>query len=79
MVIAAAVMPCRGIAVVRDSEIVANARYGVAVGRGATRGEAYSEASSRVPVGATIYRRDVVAYEGSIKQCTIRLYWRFSR
>ena len=76
-VIAAAALPCKGIAVARDTQMVAQASYGVAIGRAVTQGDAYAQAASRVPVGASIYRRDITRYSGGVNGWIYHLYWKF--
>lgn len=52
---------------------VASVQYGTCTGDGVTRGEAFAEARSRVPVGAVVYNRHFI---GGSKYWWFKLWWR---
>jgi hypothetical protein len=63
----------RGSEVTDSTSFAAYTRYGTSIGEGTTRGEAFSEARSRVPVGAVIYNRQFV---GGAKYWWFKLWWK---
>tara|TARA_R110002020_G_scaffold32638_2_gene100162 strand:- start:297 stop:548 length:252 start_codon:yes stop_codon:yes gene_type:complete len=63
----------RGLESIDPSPLAAYTRYGTCVGDGATRGEAFAEARSRVPVGAVVYNRQFV---GGAKYWWFKLWWK---
>ena len=46
---------------------------------GKTRGEAYAEAKSRIPLNATVTGNRVVRYSGAIEKWIVTLYWHIER